>query len=309
MHVFALLMRVIVQHDNSGDWISWLLPLRQAEASGKSFSRRHKIVPDTFGSRSQGGGFDPNQAFNALLFFYRHVLEIEIGDIGKVVRAKRRLRIPIVLSHSEIESLLGHLEGVWALMVQIGYGCGLRLNEVLSLRVQDADFEKAIIVVRSGKGDKDRVTVLPQKIHEPLRRQLVVVQKLHKSDRKNDVEGVCLPGALSRKYPNAGIELAWQWIFPAKDLSVDPRSGIVRRHHIHPSSISRKIQVAARNAGLSKQITFHALRHSFATRLLENNYDIRTVQELLGHKDVRTTMIYTHVLNRSGLAVKSPLDD
>ena len=250
-----------------------------------------------------------NQAFNALPFFYRHVLGVEIGDLGNVVRSKRRVRLPIVLNHLEIGLILEYLDEVWALIAKLGYGCGLRLNEALSLRVQDADFERGVLLVRSGKGDKDRVTVLPASVYSPLQHHLVKVKEIFRSDRKQKIEGVSLPGALSRKYPNAGTEWAWQWIFPANDLSVDPRSGIVRRHHIHPSGVNRNIRHAARKAGFSKRVTFHALRHSFATHLLEKGRDIRTVQELLGHSDVKTTMIYTHVLNRGGLAVKSPLDD
>jgi integron integrase len=249
-----------------------------------------------------------NQAFNAILFFFRHVLNREIGDLDGTIRAHHKRRLPVVLTRREILRLFDRLNGECLLMAQLAYGCGLRVRECVSIRVKDIDFERVSLMVRAGKGDKDRMTVLPESLKTHLREHMERVRELFQKDRKEDVAGVYLPGALERKYPNAGKEWAWQWLFPSRTLSVDPRSKVVRRHHVHPSTLQRGVRQAARAAGLSKQVSVHTLRHSFATHLLEKGYDIRTIQELLGHANVQTTMIYTHVAQKNALGVKSPLD-
>jgi integron integrase len=249
-----------------------------------------------------------NQALNAILFFFEHVLEQELGDIGMFTRAKRTRRLPVVLTISEVQRLLAEIKGPAGIMAGLLYGSGLRLMECVRLRIKDVDFEQQQLVVRGGKGDKDRITVLPRRFARPLLTHMATVKNLFESDRAKGVDGVYLPAGLARKYPSAAREWGWQFVFPAAKLSVDPRADKVRRHHIHESSLQKAVKEAARKVGLVKHVTCHTLRHSFATHLLEAGYDIRTVQELLGHKDVSTTMIYTHVLNRPGLAVKSPAD-
>jgi integron integrase len=248
------------------------------------------------------------QALSAILFFYRHVLKKELSGQIDLVRAKKPVHLPVVLSKSETLAVLQQLSGEHKLMAQLLYGSGLRLMECLRLRVKDLDFEQRQIVVREGKGMKDRLTVFPTQLHEPLRIQLAQVKQTHADDLAKGYGAVQLPFALERKYPNADKEWGWQYVFPAKSLSVDPRSHITRRHHLDPSSLQKAVKEAVRAVGLAKPASCHTFRHSFATHLLEAGYDIRTVQELLGHKDVKTTMIYTHVLNRGGLAVRSPLD-
>jgi integron integrase len=249
-----------------------------------------------------------NQALNALLFLYREVLEKPIGYINGVVRAKRPGRLPVVLTRQEVRALFGRLEGTEWLMAMLLYGAGLRLMECLRLRVKDIDFFSNQITVRAGKGDKDRVTVLPAAALEPLRKHLEGVKMQYQRDRERGLGGASLPNALEKKYPNAAKEWGWQFVFPASKFSVDPRSGKTRRHHLHESVLQKAVKEACRQAGLSKHAGCHTFRHSFATHLLEDGYDIRTVQELLGHADVRTTMIYTHVLNRGGRGVFSPAD-
>ncbi len=249
-----------------------------------------------------------NQALAAILFLYREVLEIELPWLEGVTRAKRPPRLPVVLSESEVQRLLAQLEGTPLLIASLLYGSGLRLMEALRLRVKDVDLERNEIIVRSGKGGKDRHTVLPARLIPSLRAQMDRVKTLHEQDLLDKLAPVYLPHALERKYPNAGRELAWQFLFPSERPSVDPRTSIRRRHHIHESRFQRAMKNAVRRAGLNKPVSSHTLRHSFATHLLERGYDIRTVQELLGHKDVRTTQIYTHVLNRGGMGVRSPLD-
>ncbi|MHB8880947.1 MAG: integron integrase [Thermodesulfovibrionales bacterium] len=249
-----------------------------------------------------------NQALNALVFFYEQVLETPVGDIGGFTRAKRPERLPVVLSRDEVNRLLNELTGVKALMAWLLYGSGLRLMECLRLRVKDIDFALGQIMVRDGKGQKDRVTILPRQCEERLKEYLAQVKCQHEKDLHEGYGRVYLWPALERKYPNAAKEWIWQYVFPSEHLSVDPRSKIIRRHHLHESLLQKAIKDAAIKAGLTKQVSCHVLRHCFATHLLESNYDIRTVQELLGHSDVSTTMIYTHVMNRPGLAVKSPLD-
>lgn len=250
-----------------------------------------------------------NQALNALNFLYREVLGRDMGTLQDVTPAKRPRRLPVVLTRQEVAALLRHLRGDNWLMAALMYGAGLRLLECLRLRVKDVDFAKGAILVREGKGNKDRITILPDRLIDHLQRHLAKVRSLHQRDLDDGFGRVYLPNALARKYPNADREWGWQYIFPANQRSVDPRSGIERRHHYHESTIQKAMKDAVRRAALTKPASCHSLRHSFATHLLENGYDIRTVQELLGHADIRTTQIYTHVLNRGGNAVRSPLMD
>jgi len=248
-----------------------------------------------------------NQALSALLFLYREVLHREI-DFVSLPTAKRPKRLPTVLTRDEVRRLLDCLDGVYKLMAQLLYGSGLRLMECVRLRIQDLDFEYRTITVRDGKGEKDRIVPLPETVIPELHRQIERVRLIHEEDLAAGYGEVYLPDALERKYPNAAREFIWQYLFPASKRSLDPRSGKERRHHIDPSALQRAVRQAAHKAAIAKRVTCHTLRHSFATHLLQAGYDIRTVQELLGHKDVRTTMIYTHVLQRGGLAVRSPLD-
>lgn len=249
-----------------------------------------------------------NQALNALLFLYHEVLGKDIGYISGVVRAKRPTRLPVVLSRQEVKSVLSSLSGTEWIMATLLYGAGLRLMECMRLRVKDIDFSSNQITVRSGKGDKDRRTMLPASVKEPLCKHLERVRELYKRDLESGFSRVSLPYALERKYPNATKEWGWQWVFPASKLYVDRLSGAKKKHHLHESVLQKAVKDAVRHAGISKPAMCHTFRHSFATHLLEDGYDIRTVQELLGHKDVSTTMVYTHVLNRGGRGVTSPAD-
>ncbi len=249
-----------------------------------------------------------NQALNALLFLYHEVLGKDIGYINGVVRAKRPHRLPVVLTRQEVRSIFGFLAGSDWIMAMLLYGAGLRLMECLRLRVKDIDFTSNQIVVRAGKGNKDRHTMLPAAVKDPLAKHLDLIKRQHQRDLERGLGRVALPNALDRKYPNAGKEWGWQWVFPATSHYIDRVTGEKRRHHLHESVLQKAVKEAVREAGLSKQASPHTMRHSFATHLLEDGYDIRTVQELLGHADVTTTMIYTHVLNRGGKGVFSPAD-
>ena len=249
-----------------------------------------------------------NQAKSALLFLYREVLAIELPWLENVTTAKTPKRLPVVLTEEEVKRVLGQMEGTLWLMFSLLYGTGMRLMECVRLRVKDVEFSRREIIVREGKGFKDRVTMLPQILLEPLQQHLARVRKLHKDDLAQGYGKVYLPNALAKKYPNAATEWGWQYVFPARGFSTDPRSGEVRRHHVDEKLIQRAMKRAVQQVGIVKLATPHTLRHSFATHLLQSGYDIRTVQELLGHKDVQTTMIYTHVLNRGGKGVVSPLD-
>jgi len=249
-----------------------------------------------------------NQALNALVFVYRHVLDKDIENEINAVRAHQKRRLPVVLTVKEVEKIFDKMSGLHQLMAMLTYGCGLRLNECLSLRIKDVDLEQNVVIVRSGKGDEDRRTVLPESLKDALIGHIDRVRALYDNDRGQNLNGVALPGALERKYPNAGKEWGWFWLFPSKSLSIDPRTRIVRRHHVHPASLQRAFKAAVRKTDITKHVSVHTLRHSFATHLLEKGYDIRTIQELLGHKQLQTTTIYTHVAKKNILGVRSPLD-
>jgi integron integrase len=281
------------------------------------FDKRH---PDEMGAREvevflthlavQGrvAAATQNQAKAALLFLYREVLDQDLPWLQNVEQAKAPKRLPVVLTQDEVQAVLSRLSGMHWLVAGLLYGSGLRIMEALRLRIKDVEFARGEILVREGKGFKDRVTMLPAVLANPLKAHLEQVRALHEQDVVEGYGEVYLPHALDRKYPNAGREWGWQYVFPSKNRSVDPRSGMVRRHHVQDQAIQRAIRQAVRDAGIVKPATPHTLRHSFATHLLTSGYDIRTVQELLGHKDVATTMIYTHVLNKGGRGVTSPLD-
>ncbi|HET9483243.1 MAG TPA: integron integrase [Xanthomonadales bacterium] len=258
--------------------------------------------------RGQVAASTQNQALAALLFLYREVLGSELPWMDDVIRAKRPQRLPVVLTRVEVGMVLDALAGRDWLMANLLYGSGLRLMECVRLRIKDVEFARSEICVRDGKGGKDRVTMLPRSLLEPLAAQIADAKRVHARDVASGYGEVRLPNALARKYPNAAREVAWQWVFPAAQRSADPRGGAMRRHHIDESVLQRAVKLAVRRARIEKPATCHTLRHSFATHLLEAGYDIRTVQELLGHTDVSTTQIYTHVLNRGAHGVLSPLD-
>jgi integron integrase len=246
-------------------------------------------------------------ALNALVYLYRKFLQRELEPLD-FARARQKRRLPVVLSHNEVSHLLEQMQGPPRLMVELLYGSGLRLNELLSLRIKDLDFELLTLTVRSGKGDKDRTTLLPVSLNDSLNEQITRVEKLHRRDLEDGYGEVYLPYALARKYPNASRELGWQYLFPSTIISKDPRSGILRRHHLHETALRKHIGRARKKSSIIKPVRCHTFRHSFATRLLQNGYDLRTIQQLLGHSDIRTTEIYTHVLNRGAMGVISPLD-
>lgn len=249
-----------------------------------------------------------NLALNSILFLYQRVLELELPWLDNVVRARRKTNLPVVLDRSEIRAILAVLPAPHDQIVGLLYGSGLRVSEALRLRIKDVDFQRRELLVRDGKGAKDRVTVLAESSLPAMKVQVDKALAVAGIDRAQGRGGVHLPHALNRKYPNARFEPPWQWVFPARSLSTDPRSGLLRRHHLLAQSVQRAVKKAAQRAALHKRVTCHAFRHSFATHLLEAGADIRTIQQLLGHSDVRTTMIYTHVINRGGLGARSPMD-
>lgn len=248
------------------------------------------------------------QALAAVLFLYKHVLNVTLPWLGKVVRASRPKRLPLVLTRAEVRRVLAQLDGQYLLVASLLYGSGLRVLEALRLRIKDIDLERGLITVRDGKGSKDRITVLPESQREPIRAHLEWVSNRHRYAREHGFGGVELPYALQRKYPSAHLELGWQYVFPAARPSRDPRTGAWRRHHLRLENVQRHVKRAVQKAGLDKPASCHTFRHCFATHLIESGSDIRTVQELMGHASVKTTQIYTHVLNRGGIAARSPLD-
>ncbi len=270
---------------------------REIEAFLTHLAVKQKISPST-----------QNQALSALLFLYRHVLHIELSGSIDIVWAERDKRIPVVLTKGEVQLVIAQMTGLHQMQAKLLYGSGIRLMECLRLRVKDVDFDRHQIIVRDTKGNEDRTTMLPQSIAPLLRQHLVNVKRLHEADLTSGNGRVELPFALARKYPNADREWYWQYVFSSEKYSVDPRSQTVRRHHLDESGLQKAVRKAATQAGIAKHVTPHIFRHCFATHLLEAGYDIRTVQELLGHKDVSTTMIYAHVLNQGPLGVRSPLD-
>lgn len=248
------------------------------------------------------------QALCALLFLYKQVLQVDLPWMDELHRPTRAPRRPTVLTANEVASVFAHMHGVNALMAKLMYGTGMRLMECMTLRVKDVDFERREITIRDGKGGKDRMTMLPLSLAVPLREQIAQARVAYDADRNGQRRGVMLPDALEKKYPRAATQWGWFWVFPSDHESTDPRSGVIRRHHMYEQTFQRAIKRAVANSKLTKQVSSHTFRHSFATSLLESGYDIRTVQELLGHSDVSTTMIYTHVLNRGGRGVVSPID-
>jgi integron integrase len=276
-------------------------PVELGEAEVNAFLT-HLAVERTVAASTQ------NQALSALLFLYKEVLDRPLDGLGQVVRAKRPERLPVVLTREEVKAVLAHLTGEKWLIASLLYGSGLRLMEAVRLRVKDVDFGQKHLIVRDGKGRKDRVALLPNALADPLRRQVEHALAIHSKDLREGYGRVYLPDALATKYPNADRQPGWQYAFPASKRGLDPRTGDVRRHHLAESGVQKLVTAAVRRAGLTKPATCHTFRHSFATHLLESGSDIRTVQELLGHQDVRTTMIYTHVLQAGPLGVRSPID-
>jgi len=276
-------------------------PAEMAESEINAFLT-HLAVKENVAASTQ------NQALSALLFLYRHVLGREVGDLGEVIRARRPLHVPVVMTRDEVKAILAHLSGDKRLMASLMYGAGLRLMECLQLRVKDLDLARCEITIRDGKGGKDRRTMLPQSLRKPLEEHLVNVRQIHERDLAEGWGRVVMPDALHRKYPSAPADWRWQRVFPQQNRWKNVKTGEQGRHHVHETLLQRAVKEAVRQAGVVKHVGCHTFRHSFATHLLEGGYDIRTIQELLGHKDVSTTMIYTHVLSKGGQGVRSPLD-
>lgn len=314
-HIQNLIKHIRLKHYSirtEQSYLGWLLryisyhsmkdPVNMKEAEIASFLE-HLVFQRKVSSSTQ------SQALNALIFFYKTVLGVELSDAIEFARSKKPKRLPVVLTVSEMKRILSNIEHpTQHLMANLLYGCGMRLMECVRLRIQDVDFEYRQILVRQAKGGKDRVVPIPKKSLPVLKSHIENVKKLHSEDLKEGYGSVYMPDALARKYPNAEKEFRWQYVFPSSAISKDPRSKAIRRHHVHERSLQRYIKKSADNVGITKKVSTHTFRHSFATHLLENGYDIRTVQELLGHADVSTTMIYTHVLNKPGVTVTSPLD-
>jgi len=311
--------------DQLKDRIRYLHYSRQTEKAYVYWARRYILFHDKRHPRDMGAeeisiflnylantdkvaASTQNQALNALVFLYKEVLSKELGEMIEFDYAKRPVRLPTVLTQEEVKSIIEHTQEPYTAMIGLMYGAGLRMNECLQLRVLDVDFSRREIRIRNAKGGKDRITMLPESVLPGLELALEKTRAVFRNDQRLGIDYVSLPYALGRKYPNAGRELKWQFVFVSGNLSRDPRSGRRGRHHVHRKSVTRAIRHAVRAAGIDKHVTAHVFRHSFATHLLENGYDIRTVQELLGHSNVNTTMIYTHVLNRGGRGVKSPMD-
>jgi integron integrase len=276
-------------------------PVEMAEADINRFLT-HLAVTEQVSSSTQ------NQALAAFLFFYHHVIGRNVGDLGEVIRARKPERLPVVMTREEVKAVLANLAGEKRLMASLMYGAGLRLMECLRLRVQDIDFSRNEVLVRDGKGAKDRITMLPESLNAPLQAHLKKVKAIHEKDLADGWGRVLLPDALDRKYPNAPKDWRWQWVFPQETRWKNTKTGEEGRHHVHETILQRTVKDAVRRAGVVKHAGCHTFRHSFATHLLETGYDIRTIQELLGHKDVSTTMMYTHVLNKGGHGVRSPID-
>ena len=300
-----------LSHRTEATYINWMRQFYRYMKGTKPSDLKSKHVTDFLtylAIERKVAKSTQNQAFNAILFFFRHVLKQDITDLWKAIRAKRKQRLPVVLSASEVLRLLDNMNGTPRLMMQVIYGGGLRSTECVRLRIKDLDFDRGSMIIRAAKGDKDRETLLPEVLVDPLKTHLTKVKTVYRNDQSKKVHGVHLPNALARKYPKACFEWHWFWVFPAGRLSPDPRSGRIMRHHRHVSVIRKAFKAGLKKAGIAKHANVHSLRHSFATHLLENGYDIRTVQELLGHASVETTMIYTHVARKNRLGVQSPLD-
>ncbi|MCF8070687.1 MAG: integron integrase [Desulfobacterales bacterium] len=291
------------------DWIMRYIRYHGSKIHPKNVGKReieaflsHLAVDQRVAASTQ------RQALNAIVFLYKNVLDIPVNEKLEPVRAKRYARPPIVMSQGEVQAVLGHMQGLHLLMAKLLYGGGLRLMECVRLRVRDLDFDRKLIYIRAAKGGKDRTSLFPESIHALMKSQVEAVQKLHQQDLADGYGAVYLPGALARKYPNAATSFGWQYVFPSKNLSTDPRSGNTRRHHVLESGLQKAVKAAVTKAGLTKPVGCHTFRHSFATHLLENGVNIRVVQELMGHADVKTTEIYTHVMEKDISVVRSPLD-
>ena len=294
------------------DWIKRFILFHKMQAREELFERSEGKIEEFLSHlaiKRHVTASTQNQALNALIFLYKQVLEFELEVRIDAVRANKQPRIPTVLTQQEIKSIITLLHGNTQLVVKLLYGSGLRISEAIRLRVQDIDFDYREIIVRNGKGNKDRITTLSNQQIPELEKHLQTVKLIHEQDLKNGYGEVYLPFALSKKYPNAAKEWNWQYVFPARDVAVDPRSKMIRRHHVDASTINKAIKAAIKKLNINKKVSAHTFRHSFATHLLQRGTDIRTIQSLLGHKDLQTTMIYTHVLQQGGQGVSSPLDD